>query len=533
MNASAPNVSSDRAGRREWAGLAVLALPTLLLALDFSVLFLALPKLAASLHPSGVQQLWILDIYGFMTAGFLVTMGTLGDRIGRRKLLMIGAAIFGAVSIVAAYSNSATMLLIARAALGIAGATLMPSTLALITNMFRNSAERAKAVGIWAMMLMLGIASGPIIGGLLLGHFWWGSVFLIAVPVMVILLVAAPLLLPEYKNPEAAGRIDPLSLVLSLAAILPFVWGIKELAAQGGRPLPIIAMVVGLAFGAIFIIRQGSLEKPLLDIKLFKMRSFSSAFMVLLLGGAVSGGAAFLFIQYLQLVLGKSPLGAGVWLLPYTGAMIIGSMLAPTLAKTIKPAYIVSVGLVIALAGYITLTQVSAVGGLAVAVTGLCIVFFGSAPTWVLGTNLILGSVPPERAGSASSVSETGSEIGVALGVAVLGSVAAAVYRGEIHIPAGVPASTAATAHDSLVGATAVAPTLPNSVGTALLNAGRVAEVHGFNTAAIVGGAVALVLSVLSVVLLRHVPAFGAGDGAGEGGSGTPGETTESLAEAA
>ncbi len=217
----------ETAGRREWIGLAVLALPTLLASLDMSVLFLALPHLSADLGANSSQQLWILDIYGFMLAGFLVTMGTLGDRIGRRRLLMFGATAFGLASIVAAWSTSAEMLILARAALGIAGATLMPSTLALIRNMFHDARQRGVAIAVWMSCFMVGTAIGPLIGGVMLSMFWWGSVFLLAVPVMVILLVAAPTLLPEYRD-AAAGRVDLTSVVLSLAAILPVIYGLKE-----------------------------------------------------------------------------------------------------------------------------------------------------------------------------------------------------------------------------------------------------------------------------------------------------------------
>ena len=215
-------ICENRAGRKAWIGLAVLALPTLLVSIDVFVMLLALPRLSEALHATSTQQLWALDIYGFMVAGLLVTMGSLGDRIGRRKLLLIGAAAFGVASMLTAFSNSATMVIAARALLGIAGATLAPSTLALISNMFRNPAQRATAIGIWAGCFVVGAIIGPILGGVMLEHFWWGSVFLIGVPAMTLLLVVGPVILPEYRDPQAA-RLDLLSVVLSLATILPTI----------------------------------------------------------------------------------------------------------------------------------------------------------------------------------------------------------------------------------------------------------------------------------------------------------------------
>lgn len=264
---------TERAGAKEWLGLAVLALPTLLLSVDATVLYLALPHLGADLRPSGTETLWIIDVYGFMIAGFLITMGTLGDRIGRRKLLLIGALAFGAASVAAAYATDPAMLIGARALLGIAGATLMPSTLALITNMFHDPGQRGVAIGVWAACFSAGVAAGPLIGGALLELFWWGSVFLLAVPVMVVLLVTAPILLPESRDPEP-GRLDLLSVLLSLAAILPVIYGLKVVAADGFGLGAVAAVVVGLVFAVLFVRRQKSLPDPLLDVRLFARPAF-------------------------------------------------------------------------------------------------------------------------------------------------------------------------------------------------------------------------------------------------------------------
>ncbi|HYH13279.1 MAG TPA: MFS transporter, partial [Thermomicrobiales bacterium] len=236
--------TAPRAGRKEWIGLVVLALPAMLLAMDMTVLYLAVPHLSADLNPSSSQLLWILDIYGFLVAGFLITMGTVGDRIGRRKLLLIGGAAFAAASIAAAYSTSAEMLIVTRAFLGVAGATLMPSTLALIRNMFHDESQRTTAIAAWMSSFMIGSIIGPIVGGALIENFWWGSVFLLAVPAMVLLLVTGPILLPEYRDPNP-GRMDLASVVLSLAAVISTIYGIKELAKDGIAIVPVLAIVVG------------------------------------------------------------------------------------------------------------------------------------------------------------------------------------------------------------------------------------------------------------------------------------------------
>lgn len=500
------DINESRAGRREWVGLAVLALPTLLLALDLNVLYLALPQLSADLAPDAAQLLWIMDSYGFMIAGFLVTMGTLGDRIGRRRLLMVGAVAFGLASIVAAYSHSAEMLIGTRALLGVAGATLMPSTLSLISNMFRNPQQRTMAIGIWMSCFMIGSILGPLVGGALLESFWWGSVFLLAVPVMAVLLIAAPVLLPDYRNPDA-GRLDLVSVVLSLVTVLPVIWGLKELAKDGLGVAPPLAMLVGLVVGAVFVRRQRRLAHPLLEVRLFANRTFSAALLIMLVGGTTIGGIALLFAQYAQLVAGLSPLRAGLWMVPYAVAMLLGSMLAPLLARRVTPGYVVAGGMALAAVGYSLISLVGSAGGLGLAVLGLVFVYFGFGPGAVLGTDLIIGAAPPQRAGSASAISETSTELGVALGVALLGSIGTAVYGSAVAtaIPVGLQGDAGEAAAESLAGAIVVAEQLPEPAGAALLEAARAAFTSGFNTAGGVSAGLAVLLAVLSASLLRRV----------------------------
>jgi MFS transporter, DHA2 family, multidrug resistance protein len=498
------------ATRREWIGLAVLALPTLLASVDMSVLFLALPHLSEDLGAGSTQQLWILDSYGFLLAGFLVTMGTLGDRIGRRRLLMIGAAAFGVASLVAAYSTSPQMLIGARAVLGVAGATLMPSTLALIRNMFTDARERGVAIAAWMSCFMVGTAIGPLVGGLLLQWFWWGSVFLLAVPVMVVLLATAPALLPEYRDPRA-GRLDLVSVVLSLAAVLPVVYGIKELT-RGTSPLAIAAIPVGLAFGVVFVSRQRRLAQPLLDLRLFANRMFRASLGINFVGAIVMAGT-FLFIPtFLQQVRELSPLAAGLWTLPPTIGMIASTQLTPVLARRFRPASVMAASLLVAALGCVLITQVAVAGGLPLLVVGFMLACVGVAPPSVLGTELLLGAAPPERAGSAASVSETGNELGIALGLASFGSIGAAVYASHVVLPAGAPAA----AGQSLNGAVAAAAGLPERIAGPLLESARGAYALGMNTVAGVGAALFAVLAAVAVVALRQRAVAGAVTGTSE-----------------
>jgi DHA2 family multidrug resistance protein-like MFS transporter len=310
-----PLDASQRAGRKEWIGLAVIALPCLLYAMDLTVLYLAVPSLSRDLEPSSSQLLWITDIYGFLLAGFLLPMGTLGDRIGRRRLLLMGAAAFGVTSIGAAFSTSAEMLIAARALMGVAGATLAPSTLSLIRNMFLDPRERTFAIGVWIASFSAGGAIGPLIGGVLLERFWWGSVFLIAVPVMVLLLVLGPLLLPEFRDP-AAGRLDLVSATLSLVAVLAVIYGLKRIAEDGVGWLPALSICAGLGVGLAFLWRQLKLPDPLVDLQLFRVPAFSTSLATYTLGIFVAFGTSLFIAQYLQLVLGMSPLQAGLWTVP-------------------------------------------------------------------------------------------------------------------------------------------------------------------------------------------------------------------------
>jgi DHA2 family multidrug resistance protein-like MFS transporter len=497
-------VGTPRAGRREWIGLAVIALPCLLYSMDLTVLNLAVPSLTADLKPSSSELLWIVDIYGFMVAGFLITMGTLGDRIGRRKLLLIGAAAFGVTSVLAAFARSPGMLIAARALLGVAGATLAPSTLSLIRNMFHDPKQRTVAIGVWISSYSAGAAIGPLVGGVLLEHFWWGSVFLVGVPVMILLLAVGPKLLPEFRDPEA-GRLDLWSTAFSLVSVLSVIYGLKRIAEKGFAWLPVLLILAGLAVGIVFVRRQHKLADPLIDLRLFRKPAFSASLGAYTLATFVAFGTFVFIAQYLQLVLGLSPLRAGLWTMPFAGAFIVGSLLTPMIARRFRPAYVMAAGLLIAAAGFGLVTAVDGASGLAFLVTGFVVYSLGLAPVFTLATDLIVGSAPTERAGAASAISETGSEFGGALGIAILGSIGAAVYRSLMSdaVPAAVPPDAAETAIDTLGGAMAVAKLLPDRLGAELAGSAREAFTQALELTAVINAAIVVVLAGIIAVLFR------------------------------
>lgn len=426
-----------KAGRREWIGLCVLSIACLIYSMDLSVLFLAMPAIVSDLDPSAAELLWINDIYGFMVAGFLVTMGTLGDRIGRRRVLLAGAFAFGVASALAAFSTSAPQLIAARALLGIAGATIAPSTLSLIVNLFEDEGERNRAIGVWGTAFALGGLIGPLIGGLLLQYFHWGSVFLINIPVMLALLVAGPLLLPEYRNPESA-RIDVTSVLFSLAAVLPVIYGLKHMAAYGFELDQAAALVIGLAFGFAFIRRQKTLAHPLIDLQLFRIPAFSASLVVNLAGVFFIFGIFLYQNLFLQLVTGLSAFEAALWSIPSSLIFTAMSFQAHRVTNRLGPSRTVILGLLVNAAGTTLMALAayleSAVGILAAST----VVAVGFVPVVLTTTGLIVGTAPPERAGSASAISETSAEFGGALGVALLGSIGTFIYR---SIMAGVDLS--------------------------------------------------------------------------------------------
>ncbi len=507
-----------RAGGREWTALAVLLLPLLLVSMDVSVLYFAVPFISRDLEPSSTQQLWIFDVYGFVLAGLLITMGSLGDRIGRRRLLLIGAFCFSLASLGAAYSHSAGELIAARALQGVAGATLMPSTLALIRNMFHDEKQRRTAIAIWTSATMSGIALGPVLSGFLLDHFWWGSVFLINVPFMILLLLLGPVLVPEFRAPPK-GRFDLVSSLLSLAAVLPVIYGMQEISANGAQPAFIAAIAAGLAAGILFIRRQARSGTPMIELALFRRRGFTGAVALNLVSMFAIVGFAIFATQYLQSVRVMSPFTAALWsMVPMAGTMT-AVPLSQLLVKRVDRGYIASGGLVAAAAGYALLAQVQTHSALWFVLLGASIYAGGVVTALTVGNELIMGAVPPGSASAAAAVVETSSEFGGALGMAVLGSIGAAVYRSDLAhtAPAGLPPAAIDVSRNTLGGALSVAEHLPAQLGTQLVSAARVAFTHGLDAAALGAGGAMIVAAVLSARFFRGIEVVPEGAETGRG----------------
>ncbi|MFL4474527.1 MFS transporter [Paeniglutamicibacter sp. MACA_103] len=491
--------------RRRWAALAVLMFPVLLISVDNTVLSFAVPALSAALSPSGNQLLWIIDIYPLVLAGLLVPMGSLGDRFGRRRLLLVGSTGFAAVSAAAAFATNAEQLIAARALLGIFGAMLMPATLSLIRNIFTDPLERRKAIAIWAAGFSGGAALGPVVGGFLLEHFWWGSVFLLAVPMLVPLLVLAPALVPESRDPKP-GAIDPLSIGLAIMTLLPIVYGIKEMT-HGDSPLvPALAIAAGLAAGVAFTRRQLGRANPMLDVRLFANPSFASALAVNLLSIFALVGFIYFISQHLQLVAGYTPMMAGVLMLPGLALTVGFGLLAVRLTRrfAVKNVMVWGLGLNALAYGIVMLTGAS--GSVPMLMLAFGVLGAGVGLSETLSNDMALSAVPPAQAGAASAISETAYEVGSVLGTAVLGSILNAAYSRNVAIPAQLGADAAETARQTLGGAHEVARGLGAPAADRLLESAA----EAFDQGVVYTSAIAMVLALASAAIvafaLRRVP---------------------------
>ncbi|MBF6352319.1 MULTISPECIES: MFS transporter [Nocardia] len=484
-NVEAVHAAPEAGGsRRAWLGLAVLVLPVLLVSMDMSVLFLALPTLTVDLDPSAAQQLWILDIYGFLIAGLLITMGNLGDRIGRRRILLAGATVFGIASVLAAFAPSAAVLIAARALMGIGGATLLPSSLALITTLFPDARQRATAIGVWTAFFAGGSAVGPIIGGVLLHHFPWGSVFLINVPVLLVLLVFGRILLPEHRA-TALGPLDLPSVALSIGGILPVVYAIKHAAEFGIDSVALISAVLGGTLLTFFVRRQRRISEPLLDLRLFGHGRFSVAIGSSLAGMMSLAGLSYLSSVYLQSVTGRDPLAAALLGIPMAITVFVFSMTGSRVAQWLGVRLAFASALVAAAVGNLMLFGVGVDGGVGWYVAGSAIAGVGYGVVFTLVSEVSVSSVPPERAGSAVGISETSFELGNALGLALLGSLAAVIFRsgGDFGPTIGETIQHAADDPD-------------------LVHSARESFVSGMHVATTVGAAVLVVMAAVVLVSL-------------------------------
>jgi DHA2 family multidrug resistance protein-like MFS transporter len=485
-------ITVTRAGWRGWFALAVLMLPVLLVSVDNTVLSFALPEIALDLQPSSIEQLWIIDVYPLVLAGLLVTMGTLGDRFGRKRMLLIGATGFAAVSALSAFAPTAALLIAGRALMGVFGAMLMPSTLSLLRSIFRDRDERRFAIAIWASGFSAGAALGPIVGGFLLEHFSWGSVFLMAVPVLVPLLVLAPFFVPESRDP-APGRFDAVSVVLSLATMVPIVYGIKKLAVEGPLSLAPVLFVVGVVFGWLFVRRQKRTVAPMLDMSLFRRGTFSGAILVNLLSVVGLVGFLYFVAQHLQLVVGLTPMAAGFALVPGLALMIVSGIAVVPVAKRFAPRVVVPVALSFSVVAYVMVALSTA--DLVQLIVAFALLGIGIGAAETVSNELILSSAPSAKAGAASAVSETAYEVGAVLGTAVLGGILAAFYRTQLVLPEGLSAAAAAASRETLAGAVAVSNTLDDA---ALAESLRTAAAHAFDSGVVVTALIGAALIVVA-----------------------------------
>ncbi|WP_036527850.1 MFS transporter [Nocardia sp. CNY236] len=494
----------QRAGSARWIALSILVLPVVLVAMDMSVLYLAIPSIGKDLAPSGSQMLWILDSYGFVLASLLIVMGNVGDRIGRRKLLMIGAAAFGIASAVAAFAPNTEILIGARAVMGIGGATLMPSTLALIRNIFEDPGDRTKAIGVWTAAFAGGGALGPVLGGVLLDFFSWGSVFLINVPVILVLLVLTPILVPEHYNP-VNSKFDLVGAVLLLAAILSIVYAMKRCAEIAGFDRPsVLSLLAGVLLVIGFVVQQRRSAAPLIDRGLFRNPVFVAGVVAVTVGMLAMMGPNLFFAQYLQLVLDMGPFESALWMLPMTVAAGLGATAAPALLARTGFGRTLGIGFLICAVGLLVVAFSRSVDGVWILLAGGMLLGLGATIVITPATESVVSQAPEDRAGAASAISETGSELGGALGIAVLGSIGAAVYRVSVDVPAALPDEVTHAAGETLAGAHQAAAGLPAELGGALLESARSSFSQGFSVAAVAAAATMAMLAVVVPLLARR-----------------------------
>ncbi|MCG7311311.1 MFS transporter [Brachybacterium sp. ACRRE] len=498
-----PVIGTSTSPRRRWAALVVLMLPVLLVSVDNTVLSFALPAISESLRPSGTALLWIVDVYPLLLAGLLVPMGSLGDRIGRRRLLLIGAAGFAAVSAIAAFAPSALALIGLRAAMGLFGSMLMPATLSLIRNIFDDPRERRTAIALWAAGFSGGAALGPILGGFLLEHLWWGSVFLLALPMLVPLLVLAPILVPESRDPQP-GPVDPLSIVLVMATMTPFVWAIKT-AADAGVSVPVVlAAGIAVLAGVAFVRRQVTREQPMLDVRLFTIPAFSASVTANLLSVFSLVGFLYFLSQHLQLVSGRSPMQAGLLLLPGLVVTIVAGLLVVRVVPRVRPAHAMAAGLLMNAVGYGIVLVTGTAGSDGALVLAFAVVGAGVGTAETISNDEILGAVPARRAGAASAISETAYETGAVLGTAILGSILNATFRAHVEVPTALSGGAADAAGQTLGGATDAARSLGGEAGEALLSSAREAFDSGVAYTAGVGVVLMVAAAAIVVIAMRE-----------------------------
>ncbi|MCT1879485.1 MFS transporter [Kocuria rhizophila] len=489
-----------KAGPRQWASLVVLMLPVLLVSVNNTALSFALPAISQGLHPTASQLLWIVDVYPLILAALLIPMGSLGDRMGRRKMLMIGSTGFGLVSLFAAFAPTAEWLLAARVGIAVFGSMLLPATLSLLRSVFRDDRQRTLAIAIWTAGFSAGAALGPIAGGFLLNHFWWGSVFLLAVPVLLAFLIAAPLILPESKDPHP-GPVDPLSIVLAVLTMAPVVYGIKSLATGGSVLHGVLFMAVGALCGLLFARQQVAKDYPMLDLRFFRSPRFSGGLSVNMVSNVALFGFLFFFTQYLQLVNGTDPMTSGLLMVPGLVLSILAGLGAERIARLVGIRTAVVLGLLLVAAGFFVVAFTDQMASSAPILVAFTVMSAGTGLATTLSTGLVVSSVPEAKAGAASAVSETGYEVGAVLGTAVLGGLTTAFYQAHLELPAAVSADSAQIAHETLGGALDVAAESP--AGSVIADAAVAAFSSGMQWTALIGGVLVAVVAMVLARVLR------------------------------
>ncbi|PAZ16018.1 MFS transporter [Streptomyces sp. SA15] len=490
------------AGANRWVVLVVLCVSLLLVALDATVLHVAVPAVTEDLKPGGIELLWIVDIYPLVCASLLILFGTLGDRVGRRRVLLLGYGLFGVASAMAACADSAQVLIMARALLGVGGAMIMPATLSILRQVFPDRRERALAIGIWSAVAAVGAAVGPLLGGFLLEHFWWGSVFLINIPLMLVSLPVGRLLLPESKG-DGDGPWDVIGALMAAAGLFGIVLGVKRLGGGELGPFTVVPLVTGAVLITLFVRRQRRRAHPLVDLRMFARPAFSTSVGCIVLAMLALVGLELIAAQYLQLVLGLSPLETGLRLLPLTVAAMAAGLAGARMLRRFGPRRMVSLGFCLTAVAVVLLTALGGEDNTALMLFGFVLLGFGLETTLFGAYESMLSEAPPEQAGGAAAIGETSYQLGAGIGIALLGSVMNAAYAPGLSSVPGVPAAASAAAGHSLGEAYEVAGRLGGEAGAALRRTARDCFVHGLHVTLLVSAGLLLLGAVMALRLPR------------------------------
>ncbi|WP_369032911.1 MULTISPECIES: MFS transporter [Streptomyces] len=501
------------AGANRWVVLLVLCTSLLLVAVDATVLHVAVPAVSEDLRPGAIELLWIVDIYPLVCASLLILFGTLGDRVGRRRILLLGYTLFGVASGLAALADSAQVLILARALLGVGGAMIMPATLSILRQVFPDRHERALAIGVWSAVAAVGAAVGPLLGGFLLEHFWWGSVFLVNIPLMLVSLPVGRLLLPESRGERDTGPWDVVGALTAAGGLFGVVLGVKRLGGGegAGNFLTVVPLVAGVLLLVVFVRRQRRRKHPLVDLGMFARPAFSTSVGCIVLAMLALVGLELIAAQYLQLVLKLSPLETGLRLLPLTLAAMAAGLAGARLLRRFGPRTMVCAGFCLTAGAVVLLMAMGGRDNPGLLLSGFVLLGFGLETTLFGAYESMLAEAPAEQAGGAAAIGETSYQLGAGIGIALLGSVMNAAYAPGVGSVPGVPASASAAAGHSLGEAYEVAGRLGGSPGAALRSAARDAFVHGLHVTLLVSAGLLVLGAVMALRLPRVMQCGGAG----------------------